>query len=60
MFATAIRCFARRRATSRRPSSDFKNPNIPPEDCQIVCRVIHDILREHGPLPVADVWDHVE
>ncbi|GLJ54775.1 hypothetical protein SUGI_1176580 [Cryptomeria japonica] len=59
MFATAIRCLSRRARPRIRPTTSVE-PNIPLQDRQIVCRVIYDIVREYGPLPVAQVWDHVE
>lgn len=32
----------------------------PPEQTQTITRVIFDILKEHGPLTIADTWEHVQ
>lgn len=53
--ATGARCMARRLKAALKPPVD---PKIPPEDAQTVSRVLYDIIREHGPLTVAEVWDH--
>ena len=36
---------------------------VPPEQAQSITRAIFDIVREHGPLTISDVWpvwDHVK
>lgn len=32
----------------------------PPEQTQTITRVIFDVLKEHGPLSIADTWEHVK
>lgn len=32
----------------------------PPEQTQTITRVIFDILKEHGPLTIADTWERVK
>jgi hypothetical protein len=32
----------------------------PPEQAQSITRAIFDVVREHGPLTISDVWDHVK
>lgn len=34
--------------------------NTPPEQTQTITRVIFDILKEHGPLTIAETWDRVK
>lgn len=53
--ATAARCMARRLKAALKPPVD---PKIPSEDAQTVSRVLYDIIRERGPLTVAETWDH--
>ncbi|KZV18618.1 hypothetical protein F511_03512 [Dorcoceras hygrometricum] len=33
---------------------------MPPEQTQTITRVIFDVLKEHGPLTIADTWQHVK
>ncbi|GAB2293684.1 hypothetical protein Dimus_027897 [Dionaea muscipula] len=33
---------------------------IPPEQTQTITRVLFDIVKEHGPLAIADVWQRVQ
>ncbi|KAL8477818.1 hypothetical protein ACS0TY_029930 [Phlomoides rotata] len=56
MFATAIRYIAKKPKPKMKPI-ELKTP---PEQTQTITRVIFDILKEHGPLTVADIWDHVK
>lgn len=32
----------------------------PPEQTQTITRVVFDILKEHGPLTIAETWEHVK
>ncbi|ERN04040.1 hypothetical protein AMTR_s00079p00185820 [Amborella trichopoda] len=32
----------------------------PPEQTQTITRVIFDIVKEHGPLTIADTWEHLK
>ncbi|KAL0332941.1 UNVERIFIED_CONTAM: hypothetical protein Scaly_2195600 [Sesamum calycinum] len=52
MFATAIRYIAKKPKPKMKPI-ELKTP---PEQTQTITRVIFDVLKEHGPLTVADTW----
>ncbi|KAK1317410.1 hypothetical protein QJS10_CPA05g01283 [Acorus calamus] len=56
MFATAIRCFAKKPKPKMKPI-ELKTP---PEQTNMMTRVIFDVVREHGPLTVSETWDHVK
>lgn len=56
MFATAIRYIARKPKPKMKPI-ELKTP---PEQTQTITRVIFDVLKEHGPLTIADTWEHVK
>lgn len=56
MFATAIRYMAKKAKPKMKPI-ELKTP---PEQTQTITRVIFDILKEHGPLTIADTWEHVK
>ncbi|XP_057766196.1 uncharacterized protein LOC130986722 [Salvia miltiorrhiza] len=56
MFATAIRYIG------KKPKPKMKQIELktPPEQTQTITRVIFDVLKEHGPLTIADTWEHVK
>ncbi|XP_073024278.1 uncharacterized protein [Primulina eburnea] len=56
MFATAIRYVAKKSKPKMKPI-ELKTPA---EQTQTITRVIFDILKEHGPLSIADTWEHVK
>ncbi|XP_059640306.1 uncharacterized protein LOC132282596 isoform X2 [Cornus florida] len=56
MFATAIRYMAKKPKPKMKPI-ELK---APPEQTQTITRVIFDILKEHGPLTIADTWERVQ
>lgn len=56
MFATAIRYIGKKPKPKMKPI-ELKTP---PEQTQTITRVIFDILKEHGPLTVADTWERVK
>ncbi|KAL6843259.1 hypothetical protein ACP4OV_026972 [Aristida adscensionis] len=56
MFATAARWAARKGKPKMAPIE----LSAPPEQTQSITRAIFDVVREHGPLTVSDVWDHVK
>lgn len=56
MFATAIRCFAKKPKPKMKPI-ELKTP---PDQTQTITRVLFDIIKEHGPLTIADTWEHVK
>ena len=56
MFATAVRFIAKKPKPKMKPI-ELKTP---PEQTQTITRVIFDVLKEHGPLTIADTWDHVK
>lgn len=56
MFATAIRCFA----TKPKPKMKPIELKTPPDQTQTISRVLFDIIKEHGPLTIADTWEHVK
>lgn len=47
-------------ATKPKPKMKPIELNTPPEQTQIITRVIFDIFKEHGPLTIAETWDHVK
>ncbi|KAL6993513.1 hypothetical protein U1Q18_011625 [Sarracenia purpurea var. burkii] len=56
MFATAIRYIAKKPKPKMKPI-ELKTP---PEQTQTITRVIFDILKEHGPLTIADTWERLK
>ncbi|WOK93018.1 hypothetical protein Cni_G01710 [Canna indica] len=56
MFATAVRCMAKKPKPKMQPIE----PRTPPEQTQTITRAIFDIVKEHGPLTIADTWDHLK
>ncbi|KAL0462680.1 UNVERIFIED_CONTAM: hypothetical protein Slati_0155600 [Sesamum latifolium] len=56
MFATAIRYIAKKPKPKMKPI-ELKTL---PEQTQTITRAIFDVLKEHGPLTVADTWEHVK
>ncbi|XP_044965536.1 uncharacterized protein LOC123425848 isoform X2 [Hordeum vulgare subsp. vulgare] len=55
---------SRRRATRRRRSPVAamapERLTTAPEQAQSITRTIFDVVKEHGPLTISDVWDHVK
>jgi hypothetical protein len=51
MFATAARLLGKKGKPKMAP---------PPEQAQSITRAIFDVVREHGPLTISDVWEHVK
>ncbi|KAK3025004.1 hypothetical protein RJ639_044613 [Escallonia herrerae] len=56
MFATAIRYVGKKPKPKMKPI-ELKTP---PEQTQTITRAIFDIVKEHGPLTVADTWERVK
>ncbi|KAK9285249.1 hypothetical protein L1049_024438 [Liquidambar formosana] len=56
MFATAIRYLGKKPKPKMKPI-ELKTP---PEQTQTITRVIFDIVKEHGPLTIADTWERVK
>ncbi|PIA55864.1 hypothetical protein AQUCO_00700292v1 [Aquilegia coerulea] len=56
MFATVIRLCAKKPKPKLKPI-ELKTQ---PEQTQTITRVIFDIVKEHGPLSIADTWEHVK
>ncbi|XP_052195605.1 uncharacterized protein LOC127803429 [Diospyros lotus] len=56
MFATAIRYIAKKPKPKMKPIEVKTSP----EQTQTITRVIFDILKEHGPLTIADTWERVK
>uniref|UniRef100_A0A7N0UBY5 Uncharacterized protein n=1 Tax=Kalanchoe fedtschenkoi TaxID=63787 RepID=A0A7N0UBY5_KALFE len=56
MFGTAMRCMAQKPKPKMQPI-ELK---FPPEQTQTISRVIFDIVKEHGPLSIADTWQRVQ
>ena len=56
MFATAARWAAKKGKPKMAPIE----LTTPPEQAQSITRGIFDVVREHGPLTISDVWDHVK
>ncbi|KAK6922664.1 hypothetical protein RJ641_010968 [Dillenia turbinata] len=55
MFATAIRLFLKHSKPKMKPIE----LQTPPEQTQTITRVIFDIVKEHGPLTIAETWERV-
>ncbi|XP_010482216.1 PREDICTED: uncharacterized protein LOC104760924 [Camelina sativa] len=47
-------------ATKPKPKMKPIELNTPPEQTQTITRVIFDILKDHGPLTIAETWDRVK
>lgn len=56
MFATVIRYVGKKPKPKMKPI-ELKTP---PEQTQTITRVIFDIVKEHGPLTIADTWERVK
>lgn len=56
MFATVARWAAKKGKPKMAPIE----LTAPPEQAQSITRTIFDVVREHGPLTISDVWDHVK
>ena len=56
VFRTVIRYLAKKPKPPMKPI-ELKTP---PEQTQTISRVIFDIVKEHGPLTIAQTWDHVK
>jgi len=56
MFGTAIRFMAKKPKPKMKPI-ELKTP---PEQTQTITRVIFDVVKEHGPLTIAETWDRVK
>ncbi|XP_062143319.1 uncharacterized protein LOC133851040 [Alnus glutinosa] len=56
MFGTAIRYVAKKPKPKMKPI-ELKTP---PEQTQTITRVIFDVVKEHGPLTIAETWDRVK
>ncbi|XP_006281215.2 uncharacterized protein LOC17875925 isoform X1 [Capsella rubella] len=52
--------FIRHFATKPKPKMKPIELNTPPEQTQTITRVIFDILKDHGPLTIAETWDRVK
>jgi hypothetical protein len=56
MFATAARLLGKKGKPKMAPIE----LTTPPEQAQSITRAIFDVVREHGPLTISDVWEHVK
>lgn len=56
MFGTMIRYCAKKPKPAMKPI-ELKTP---PEQTQTITRAIFDIVKEHGPLTIAETWDHAK
>ncbi|XP_038981734.1 uncharacterized protein LOC120110543 [Phoenix dactylifera] len=56
MFATLARWMAKKPKPKMKPIE----PRMPPEQVQTVSRTIFDIVKEHGPLTIAETWEHLK
>ena len=56
MFGTAIRCLAKK----PKPKMGPVILKTPPEQRQTITRTLFNIIKEHGPITVANVWEHVK
>ncbi|CAL5326408.1 hypothetical protein CsSME_00005882 [Camellia sinensis var. sinensis] len=56
MFATAIRYIGRKPKPKMKPI-ELKTP---PEQTQTITRAIFDIVKDNGPLTIADTWERLQ
>jgi len=56
MFGTAIRCLAKKSKPKMGPVA----VKTPPEQRQTITRTLFDIIKEHGPITVANTWERVK
>ncbi|XP_011028558.1 PREDICTED: uncharacterized protein LOC105128534 [Populus euphratica] len=56
MFRAAIRHFS----TKPKPKMKPIELKTPPEQTQTITRAIFDIVKEHGPLTIAETWEKVQ
>ncbi|XP_024317261.1 uncharacterized protein LOC100828813 isoform X2 [Brachypodium distachyon] len=56
MFATAARWVGKK----GKPKMGPIELTAAPEQAQSITRTIFDVVREHGPLTITDVWEHVK
>ncbi|CAL9753486.1 unnamed protein product [Musa acuminata subsp. burmannicoides] len=51
-----VRCF------SRKHSPDIRriNPKVPREEATAISHSLYQIVKDHGPLFVADTWNHAK
>lgn len=56
MFRAAIRYFS----TKPKPKMKPIELKTPPEQTQTITRAIFDIVKEHGPLTIAETWEKVQ
>ncbi|XP_028758591.1 uncharacterized protein LOC114717565 isoform X2 [Neltuma alba] len=56
MFGTVIRYAAK----TSKPKAKPIELKTPPEHAQTITRVLFDIVKEHGPLTIAETWEHVK
>ncbi|KAL8128962.1 hypothetical protein V2J09_018117 [Rumex salicifolius] len=57
LFGAAIRGLAAKKLKPKMKSVSLKTP---PEQTQIITRTLFDIVRDHGPLTIADTWNRVQ
>lgn len=56
MFTTTVKYLG----TKPKPAMKALEPRFRPEQNQTITRAIFDILKEHGPLSVAQTWERVQ
>ncbi|KAK1422146.1 hypothetical protein QVD17_25061 [Tagetes erecta] len=56
MFTTAVKYLG----TKPKPAVKALEPRFRPEQNQTITRAIFEILKEHGPLSVAQTWERVQ
>ncbi|KAM0001700.1 putative ASXL, HARE-HTH domain-containing protein [Helianthus debilis subsp. tardiflorus] len=56
MFTTAVKHLG----TKPKPAMKALEPRFRPEQNQTITRAIFEILKEHGPLSVAQTWERVQ
>ncbi|XP_045089795.1 uncharacterized protein [Aegilops tauschii subsp. strangulata] len=63
MFATAARWAAKKGKPKMAPIELTTAPidlTTAPEQAQSITRTIFDVVKEHAPLTISDVWEHVK
>ncbi|GMH16498.1 hypothetical protein Nepgr_018339 [Nepenthes gracilis] len=57
VFGTAIRFLIAKKPKPKMKPIELKSP---PEQTQTITRVLFDIVKEHGPLTIAQTWERVQ
>ncbi|GAB4839094.1 hypothetical protein Ancab_028622 [Ancistrocladus abbreviatus] len=57
VFGTAIRLLVAKKPKPKMKPIELKTP---PEQTQTITRVLFDIIKEHGPITIAQTWERIQ